>query len=60
VAIYALTQLAYDDLEELSLELLEKSYKGLKAQIEARDTFLTEREREFGFGRTNGTHPLHS
>ncbi len=51
VAIYALTQVAYDDLPELSLELLERSFKGLKDQIDARDDFLSKRaNREFGYG----------
>jgi hypothetical protein len=54
VAIYALTQLAYDDLDELTLELLEKSFKGLRDQIEARDDFLDKRKsREFGYS-SNG------
>lgn len=43
VAIYALTQMAYDDLDTLPLELLEKSFRGLKEQIEARDDFLNKR-----------------
>jgi hypothetical protein len=51
VAIYALTQIAYDDLDELSLDLLEKSFKGLKEQIDARNDFLSKRaSREFGYG----------
>lgn len=50
VAIHALTQLAYDDLTELKLELLEKSFRGLKDQMEARDDFLDKRKsREFGY-----------
>ncbi len=43
VAVYALTQCAYDDLSELSLEMLEQSFKGLKEQLDARDDFLTQR-----------------
>jgi SpoVK/Ycf46/Vps4 family AAA+-type ATPase len=43
VAIYALTQMAYDDLTELPFEMLDKSFRGLKEQIEARDDFLNKR-----------------
>lgn len=43
VAIYALTQMAYDDLTDLTYPMLEASFKGLKEQIEARDTFLSKR-----------------
>jgi SpoVK/Ycf46/Vps4 family AAA+-type ATPase len=43
VAVYALTQVAYVDGTELSLELLEQPFKGLKEQIDARDDFLTRR-----------------
>lgn len=43
VAIYALTQMAYDDLTELTYAMLEASFKGLKDQIEVRDNFLTKR-----------------
>jgi hypothetical protein len=55
VAIYALTQVAQDDLPDLPLPLLERSYKALKAQIDARDNFL--KQRTFGLGdplRSNG------
>ncbi len=45
VAVYALTQVAYEDLQELSLELLEQSFDRLQEQIEARDDFLTKRAR---------------
>jgi len=48
VAIYALTQVAQDDLPTLPTEVLEKSYKALKAQIDARDNFL--KQRSFGLG----------
>ncbi len=48
VAIYALTQVAQDDLPELPPALLEKSFKALKAQIDARDNFL--KQRSFGLG----------
>jgi ATPase family associated with various cellular activities (AAA) len=43
VAVYALTQCAYDDLTELSQDMLEQSFKGLKEQLDARDDFLTQR-----------------
>jgi hypothetical protein len=43
VAIYALTQVAYEDLPTLSLELLANSFYRLKEQINARDDFLTQR-----------------
>jgi hypothetical protein len=51
VAVYALTQVAHDDLPELPLEMLERSFQGLKDQIEARDDFLTRRSHsKMGFG----------
>ncbi len=40
VAVYALTLVAYDDLSELSLELLNTSFQRLKNQIDVRDDFL--------------------
>lgn len=43
VAVYALTQCAYDDRHELPYELLERSFHGLKAQLDARDDFLKTR-----------------
>ncbi len=43
VAIFALTQVAYEDLETLPLAVLEKSYNSLKEQIDVRDDFLTRR-----------------
>ncbi len=43
VALYSLTQMAYDDLETLSLDMLRRSYENLKSQIEARDDFLKRR-----------------
>src|SRR5690606_11008309 len=43
VAVYALTQVAYDDLPDLPLDLLERSFTTLKEQIEARDDFLTQK-----------------
>lgn len=55
VAVYALTQVAYDDLTELSLDLLERSYQGLKEQIEARDNFLTQRAHGTA-DQPNGNH----
>jgi SpoVK/Ycf46/Vps4 family AAA+-type ATPase len=51
VAIYALTQAAYDDREILSLELLESSYNRLREQIDERDEFLKRRN---GFGLLAG------
>lgn len=48
VAVYALTQMAYDDLTELSYAMLESSYRGLKEQIEARDDFLKKRNGTLG------------
>ncbi len=43
VAIHALTHVAYDDLDELSVELLDKSFQRLKDQIDAKDDFLINR-----------------
>lgn len=43
VAIFALTQVAYDDLTTLPLAVLEKSYNSLREQIDVRDDFLTKR-----------------
>jgi len=43
VAVYALTQVAYDDLDQLPYDLLERSFNGLKAQLDARDDFLKQR-----------------
>ncbi len=43
MAIFALTQVAYEDLDVLPLEVLERSYNSLKEQIDARDDFLTRR-----------------
>lgn len=43
VAVYALTQVAYDDLSELSYSLLARSFDGLKDQLDARDDFLKQR-----------------
>ncbi len=43
VAIFALTQVAYEDLTALPLAVLEKSYNSLKEQIDVRDDFLTKR-----------------
>ncbi len=49
VALYALTQMAYQDLDHLPLDLLERSYNRLLDQITAKDDFLTEQRRN-GFG----------
>ncbi len=43
VAVYALTQVAYEDSTELPLKLLAESFKRLKDQIDVRDDFLTKR-----------------
>lgn len=43
VAVYALTQVAYDDLTELPYDVLERSFNGLKSQLDARDDFLKTR-----------------
>jgi hypothetical protein len=43
VAIFALTQVAYEDLTSLPLAVLERSYNSLKEQIDVRDDFLTKR-----------------
>lgn len=53
VAVYALTQVAYDDLPELSLDLLKRSFEGLKQQIETRDNFLRQK-------RPQGLAALHA
>lgn len=45
VAVYALTLVAYDDLHDVSLEMLERSYNRLKEQIDARDNFLDKYRR---------------
>lgn len=45
VAVYALTLLAYEDLSVLSLDVLERSFHGLKEQIEAKQDFLTQRSK---------------
>jgi ATPase family associated with various cellular activities (AAA) len=56
VAVYALTQLAYDDLTDLPYELLERSFTNLKEQIDARDDFLTHRMAAQANGASNGKH----
>jgi hypothetical protein len=43
VAIYALTQVAQDDMEELPLHMLENSFDSLREQIKLRDDFLVKR-----------------
>ncbi|MFN8560471.1 MAG: hypothetical protein U0703_02285 [Anaerolineae bacterium] len=54
VAIYALTQVAYEDLTTLPLDVLERSYNSLKEQIDVRDDFLTRRSNISFFGSANG------
>jgi SpoVK/Ycf46/Vps4 family AAA+-type ATPase len=43
VAVGALMQCAGEEMTELPLELLERSFSSLKEQIDARDDFLTKR-----------------
>jgi hypothetical protein len=43
VAIYALTQVAQDDMDELPLAILEDSFASLRDQIRLRDDFLVRR-----------------
>jgi hypothetical protein len=51
VAVYALTQVAYEDLPELPLDILERSFNGLKEQIDAKEDFLSQRtKRRLGLG----------
>lgn len=47
VAIYALTQVANDDLDTLSLDLLQNSFVRLREQIRERDDFLQIRKNGF-------------
>lgn len=54
VALYALTQVAYQGLDSLPLELLERSFERLLDQITARDDFLTA-HRQNGFGFVTAT-----
>jgi hypothetical protein len=58
--VYALTQVAYEDLSELPLEVLLRSFQGLKEQIDAKEDFLTQRsKRRMGLGGDllhNGRH----
>lgn len=54
VALYALTQVAYQDLDSLPLDLLERSFERLLDQITARDDFLTA-HRHNGFGFVTAT-----
>lgn len=43
LAIYALTYVAYEDLDALSVDLLQASLDSLKAQIDARDSLVARR-----------------
>ncbi len=43
VAIHALTQLAYENLSELPFDMLERSFRRLREQIDTRDDFLVKR-----------------
>jgi energy-coupling factor transporter ATP-binding protein EcfA2 len=56
VAVYALTQVAYDDLPELSLNVLEQSLQRLREQLSARDDFLKQRAADTQAQPTNGHH----
>lgn len=56
VAVYALTQLAYDDGDQLSLEMLEGSFQRLKDQIETRDDFLKHRIETVGMNGSMGVN----
>ena len=49
VVLYALTQAAYQDLDEVPLELLRQSYERLLDQITAKDDFIMAARRN-GFG----------
>jgi AAA+ superfamily predicted ATPase len=54
VAVYALTRIIQEEEQELSLALLNDSFERLRAQIDARDEFITQRmteKRETGFVR---------
>lgn len=53
VAIFALTQVAYEDLTTLPLGVLEGSFNSLKEQIDVRDDFLTRRS-NISFFQSNG------
>jgi len=50
VAVYALTQVAYSDLPNLPLDLLQKSLDSLKSQIDTRDDFLMQQTKSKPFG----------
>lgn len=52
VAVYALTQVAVADLNELPVELLERSFKGLKEQIDAKEEFMSRRFKKTAIGLT--------
>jgi hypothetical protein len=49
VAIHAMTQAAYNDMDVVPLDLLQRSLEHLLDQITARDDFLA-RHRNNGFG----------
>ncbi len=52
VAVYALTQVAFQDMDALPFDLLENSFLSLRDQIEARDDFLHQRA-SVGFSGNN-------
>jgi len=56
VAVYALTHVAYEDLPDLPVDLLETSFNKLRDQIDVKDDFLQRRSEAVGFLRPNNNH----
>jgi ATP-dependent 26S proteasome regulatory subunit len=52
VAVYALTQVACADMTELPVDLLERSFRGLKEQIDAKEEFMARRFKKTTIGLT--------
>lgn len=52
VAVYALTQVACADMTELPVDVLERSFKGLKDQIDAKEEFMSRRFKKTTIGLT--------
>lgn len=46
VAVYALTHVAYENMDTLPLDLLHRSFERLKDQIDARDEFVMKQEQK--------------
>jgi hypothetical protein len=46
VAVYALTQVAYSDLDDLSVTMLQNSFERLQEQIDAKDEFLAQKQKK--------------